>query len=57
MTNKEEKNGEKKEETTKKVLNKKMDELRKWFESLGDCVWVMDCMPIYVKNKKELKDN
>jgi len=39
MTEKEKTNEqEKRKETTKKVLNKKMDELRKWFESLGDCV-------------------
>jgi len=42
MTEKEKTNeqeNEKRKETTEaKVLNKKMDELRKWFESLGDCV-------------------
>ena len=41
MTNKEKTNeqeNEKRQETTKKVLNKRMEELRRWFESLGDCV-------------------
>jgi len=37
MTNEENKNEERKE-TTKKVLNNKLQELRRWFESVGDCV-------------------
>jgi len=38
MTNEENKNEERKE-TTKKILNK-LEELRRRFESVGDCVWV-----------------
>jgi len=34
----EEKDNEEKKETTKKVLNNKLEELRRWFDSLGDCV-------------------
>ena len=37
MSNEENKN-EKKETTDKKVLNNKLEELRRWFESIGDCV-------------------
>ena len=37
MTN-EEKDNEKKKETTKKILNNKLEELKRWFDSLGDCV-------------------
>jgi hypothetical protein len=37
MSNEENKNEERKE-TTKKVLNNKLQELRRWFESVGDCV-------------------
>ena len=39
MTDKEKTNEhEKRKETTKaKVLNKRMEELRRWFESQGDC--------------------
>lgn len=39
MLNKENKNeNEKRKETTEKVLNNKLEELRRWFESVGDCV-------------------
>jgi len=37
MTNEENKNEERKE-TTKKILNNKLQELRRRFESVGDCV-------------------
>jgi hypothetical protein len=38
MTNEEKDNGKKKETTDKKVLNNKLEELRRWFESMSDCV-------------------
>ena len=40
MTEKEKTNEQENEkrQETKKVLNKRMEELRRWFESLGDCV-------------------
>jgi len=39
MSNKENKDeNEKKKTTDKKVLNNKLEELRRWFDSLGDCV-------------------
>ena len=38
MTSEEKTNGKKKETTDKKVLNNKLEELRRWFDSLGDCV-------------------
>jgi len=37
MSNEENKNEERKE-TTEKILNNKLQELRRWFESVGDCV-------------------
>lgn len=39
MDNKENSNeNEKRKETTEKVLNNRHEELRRWFESIGDCV-------------------
>jgi|AOAMet2_C43A7_35_1029302.scaffolds.fasta_scaffold05659_4 hypothetical protein len=39
MSNEENKNeNEKRKETTEKVLNNKLEKLRRWFESIGDCV-------------------
>tara|TARA_R110000803_G_scaffold50407_1_gene104567 strand:+ start:406 stop:522 length:117 start_codon:yes stop_codon:yes gene_type:complete len=38
MTNKEKTNENEKKKTTEKVLNNKLEELRRWFDSLGDCV-------------------
>ena len=40
MTDKEKTNEQENEkrQETKEVLNKRMEELRRWFESLGDCV-------------------
>jgi len=39
MINEENKDeNEERKETTKKVLNNKLQELRRWFESVGDCV-------------------
>lgn len=38
MTNEEKDNEKKNKETTKKILNNKLEELRRWFDSLGDCV-------------------
>tara|TARA_R110002073_G_C9026684_1_gene541463 strand:- start:293 stop:424 length:132 start_codon:yes stop_codon:yes gene_type:complete len=38
MTNEENRNEERKETTEAKILNNKLEELRRWFESVGDCV-------------------
>ena len=38
MANKENKDENEKKKTTEKVLNNKLEELRRWFDSLGDCV-------------------
>tara|TARA_B110000483_G_C18177758_1_gene535676 strand:+ start:308 stop:424 length:117 start_codon:yes stop_codon:yes gene_type:complete len=38
MTNEENKIEERKETTEAKILNNKLEELRRWFESVGDCV-------------------
>ena len=38
MTSEEKDNEKKNKETTKKILNNKLEELRRWFESMSDCV-------------------
>jgi hypothetical protein len=38
MTNEEKTNEENKETTDKKILNNKLEELRRWFDAMSDCV-------------------
>jgi len=38
MANEEKTNEEKKETTDKKILNNKLEELRRWFDAMSDCV-------------------
>jgi len=38
MSNEENKNEERKETTEAKILSNRHEELRRWFESIGDCV-------------------
>ena len=39
MTNKEKTNeNEKKKTTDKKILNNRLEELRRWFDAMSDCV-------------------
>jgi hypothetical protein len=38
MTNEEKTNEERKETTEAKVLNNKLEELKRWFDAMSDCV-------------------
>jgi len=38
MANEEKDNEKKKETTDKKILNNRLEELRRWFDAMSDCV-------------------